>query len=148
MKWVWKKIQKCCLKFKRLFPSKLFSGWREKNFQKYTSQNAIVKTKCPTRKKKLHNQKHVKKKFRKIFMLMAVLFLGNASFSSSLIDFFLFFALFLFFQFLKMLLFFNAEFPCLFFCLFSILFLFTAIIFIYTHFFLYNCSFSVPFSYG
>ena len=46
------KIQKYRLKFKQLFSSKLHNGWGENHFfQKYISQNAIVKTKCPTRKK-------------------------------------------------------------------------------------------------
>ena len=52
MKWIGGKIQKCRLNSNNYsLLSFTTVGKRKIGFQKYISQNAIVKTKCPTRKK-------------------------------------------------------------------------------------------------
>ena len=103
-KWIGVKIQKCLLKFKQLFPSKLHSGWREKTFSKvhnkskYNSQN-----KMSNQKKKSWQPKTCKKSSEKMFILITVLFLGNVSSSSFSFLSFLFRKLLLFFLMLSVL---------------------------------------------
>ena len=125
------------------FWSSFWLKWKKMFFQKYiSSHNAIVKAKCPTRKK-VDNRKHAKKVQKKYSWQLYLLW--NFS-SSSFINcrFLSFFSLFFFlsFQFLK----------CCFFSVLNVLvffsqfyFLFTEIIFVYTHFYLFflnNCSHS------
>ena len=138
------KIQKCRFKLKQLHLS-VFQWLQRIFFQKYiTSQNIIIKTKCPTRKK-CWQPKTCQKRFRKNVYAYDSSVFRNVSSSSywqflSLFPFYLFF----FISIRKNLAFFNAECPCLFFFCFQFSFLFTAIIFIHTHtsiFFLRNCPF-------